>query len=295
MLFKRLGIVAILLWIAVVGQRESSAQKFLFLVGPAPCTQATKFLNTVSLSTAYQAAIITYICGRVTSGVFAKLDLWYAFQTQNATTALTNLILPGLYNGVATGAPTFTANSGYKGTEGSTIVYVDTAFNPTTAVSPNYTRNAGSIHAWVVTVPVTSTNAVIGAYSTTQQTSIFPRRTSDGLGYYRINDGASASAGVATPSALGFYSAVRTGASAQNGYKNAVDQGVTSVASGAVLNGTFHALGMNSIGGAGNAGSGATLSMVAIGGILNSSDVTDLCHATNVYLNAISGLALGTC
>lgn len=292
MLFKRIVIVATLLWFFCFGQQESSAQKFLFLIGGGVCAQANNYLNATTINSNHQGAITNYICGQVTSGVFALLDVWYLLQNDNASSALTNIINPGTFNGTAAGVPTFTADVGYTGVAASSTVHIDTGFNPTTAPTPHFTQNSASVHIWVV-AGSTEAHAAVGLFSTTQNTSILPRHTTNAA-FYRINDGSVASGGIATATPLGLYSAIRTGASAQKGYKNAVDQGVISVASGAQLNGTIYVLGAHGIG-TGSDGSSDTVAIYASGAALSAGQVASFCTASNVVLNVISGLSLGTC
>jgi hypothetical protein len=164
---------------------------------------------------------------------------------------------------------------------------------PPVNLHPQFFLICGNYDSVVYGWALTDAHAFVGLFSTTQNTSILPRHTS-GSAFYRINDGSTASGGIATASPVGFYSAIRTGASAQKGYKNAVDQNVVSVTSGAQLNGTIYILGAHGIG-TGSDGGGGTLAIYASGAALSPTQVSGFCTASNVVLNAISGLALGTC
>jgi hypothetical protein len=151
MQLRRLGVVAILFWIVVLGQRESGAQKFLFLVDGGVCPQANNYLNATNINSNHKGAITNYICSQKTSGVFDLFDVWYLFQNDNIAAALTNIVKPGTYNGTAVGLPAFVADSGYTGVAGSAAtVRVDTNFNPTTAPSPHFTQNSASVHVWAI-------------------------------------------------------------------------------------------------------------------------------------------------
>ncbi len=127
----------------------------------------------------------------------------------------------------------------------------------------------------------------IGSFDTgfTQDNQISPR-FSDGNAYFRINDGATASGGITTATAKGHYLANRSGASAQQGYKNAVDQGVVAVASGGPFNGNIFTLASNRNGTAGF-GSPVQLTMASIGGSMTSAQVTKFYNRLQTYMSAV--------
>lgn len=79
------------------------------------------------------------------SGVWPLLDALYVMAAADAQTAKLNWIT-GTYDLTAVAAPTFAADRGYTG-DGSSS-YLDTGFNPTTAPSPKFTQNSGSLILW---------------------------------------------------------------------------------------------------------------------------------------------------
>jgi hypothetical protein len=246
--------------------------------GPTPGTEALAFLaRTIGLDTPHTTMYINLINGLVADSVWAKLDALYFFATDTTTNALFNLKSATLYNASAHGSLTFTANQGYAGVDGSGTAYLDSAFNPSTA-GGNFQQNAAHVSAW------SNTNAQSGAggggaigiasTSSSNVTEIYPRYPTN-TAYFRINDG-TGSTGAANSSSIGFFVATRSGISTQNGYINAVDQGITSVASGALVNATIAMLGFNFNPAGHNSGSGLQYSAASIGGSLTPTDVTNL-------------------
>ncbi len=120
----------------------------------------------------------------VTAGVYSKLDALYVTKAEHSATALTNLIQAS-YGGTLAGAanPTFTADLGFTGTATG---YIDTGFNPTTAVSPKFTRNNACIFAWSMSQQTSLTGAIFGALSGGAWNYIYPRITA-GTADMRLN------------------------------------------------------------------------------------------------------------
>jgi len=236
--------------------------------------QATAFLTRTSgLDTKHTNMYINLINGLVSDGVWGKLDALYFLATQNSTTALLNLVSSS-FAITANGAPAFVADQGYTGVNNSTTVYLDTGFNPSTA-GGNFSQNSAHISFWSNTNPATGLTAMSVNATSGTQVNIFPR-FSDSKAYWRINDSnAALSAGVTVGTQIGYYVANRSGASTQNGFINAVDQGVVSVASGAVVNFNMTILGQN-ISGTHSGGYPGQCSVASIGGSLSSTDVTNL-------------------
>jgi hypothetical protein len=109
-----------------------------------PCPQFTSFLaRTSGLSTLYQGAYLSMICGLVSDGDMANLDGFYMYVT-NSTGSLQQNLVQNAYNLTLHGSCTFVAFGGYTG-DGSTC-YQDTGFNPATA-NGNYQLNSASFGA----------------------------------------------------------------------------------------------------------------------------------------------------
>ena len=245
------------------------------------CSQATTFLaRTSGLDSTHQGYYTTLICGLVTDGIWNKLDVLYVFATSSSSNALLNLISTS-YTATANGSPTFTAYAGFTGSNGSTTVNLDTGFTPSTA-GGNYTQNSASYSVWSA-ANTSSALSPMGVQSGSTS-DLFPRYSSDGNTYMRIND-SGASGGVATATANGQYIAVRSGASTQAGYKNGSSVGITSVASAALASTSFPILGEKISGVV--SGAAYQIAMASIGGAFTSTDATNFYNLERAYLTSV--------
>lgn len=218
-------------------------------------------------------------------GIWDKFDRLHLFDAENSQQALRDIRAAAL--ATANGSPTFTADRGYTGVANSTTVYIDSGFNPTSG-SPNYTQNSAHISMWSNT-NVQSSNGGCGIGMDVvagAQSNIFPK-FSDGNMYFRINDPfAGASGGIANANSLGHYLANRSGASAQQGYRNAVDQGVVAVTSAAITNGNFGILADRDGLGSYKLGDEHQNSGVSIGGSLTPGEVVVFYNALRIEKSA---------
>lgn len=240
---------------------------------------ANNFLaRTSGLDASHTNAYKALINGLVADGVWAKLDALYMFATDTSTNALLNLV-SATYNATATGAPTFTANSGYLGAAGK---YVDTNFNPTTAVAPKYIRNDASIFAWSNTA-AQKTGALMGQVGGAGNAEAIYSRFTDDKTYYIVN--ATVYSTATNTDGSGFYHATRTGASATVGYKNGVAAVTDTTASAAPSNVniaflTDQASAFTGTVMAGGIGSGMTAAQALL-----------LYNRVHTYLQTIAGIA----
>lgn len=228
------------------------------------------------------------IRGLILDGVWSKFDALYILAAPDTTTALLNLV-QNTFNLTANGSPTFTAYQGYVATEtASPTDYLDTGFVPSTA-GGNYTLNDAHYSYWSNTDnTATAAQWSIGTNITPGPPNAFARsiaKHTDGKAYLRINDNGE-SAGVATATSNGFYTAVRTGSSAQKGYKNASDLSITSVASGVLSSFSFFLLANNNAGTAAQ-GSNRQLSQASIGASLTQTQVTALYNRIGTFRTAV--------
>ena len=160
------------------------------------CAQSTTFLaRTTGLNTAHQTAYGNVICHLVndniitgnltgaTGGCGTLLDALYLMATQTAVAGALNLCGTS-YSLVPTGAPAFTVDGGWTGVEGSTTVFLNTQFQPSSATAPNYVLNSAHISDWSLTnnVQAAGTNDIpIGSYySGVHNTTITPNATTSG-------------------------------------------------------------------------------------------------------------------
>lgn len=103
---------------------------------------------TTAPTSSHKLAIDLLIYSLKQSGVWAKLDALYVLAAQDEQAANLNWVSTS-YGLTQTGTVAFTAYRGYtpNGTDG----YLDTAFNPTTASSPKFTRESAHMSGWHLT------------------------------------------------------------------------------------------------------------------------------------------------
>jgi len=267
--------------------------------GGGGCSQATTY-NGMLDSGQNSAAITTLICGLVTDGVFAKLDVLYIFAINSSANSLVNAVNPGTFNGTANGNVStgcagstncFSANNGWSGVDASTTIYIDTGFNPSTATSPQFTRNSSHVMAWPYTNAASgaSGGAAIGLVLGATNTSRVYPRYSDNNFYSDVNSATNATGASNNTATGGMYLVSRTGASSVDHYKITTNQGNTSEASAAVLNGNFAVLAQRVAGSTVNFGSALQLATVSIGSGLSSTDVSNLESRLCTYLTTVHG------
>lgn len=216
-------------------------------------------------------------------GVWQVLDRDWVFSTDNTTIAL--LDLKSRSTAIANGSPTFTAFQGYTGTDSSITVWINSNFNASTA-GGNYSQNSAHHSVWINTNSAsTASGGIAIGTGSTGQNHIIPKY-SDGNALYRINDAGAGSAGIANANSIGHYLANRSGSSAQQGYKNGVDQGVVAVASVAPHNGNY---GILAAANAGNPtfGDGHQNCGVTIGGSLTPDQVVGFYSARRALMTAL--------
>lgn len=221
------------------------------------------------------------------AGVWTKLDRLWLYAAENSQSAGRDIKAAAAFASV-NGSPTFTTNRGYTGTNASTTVFIDSGFNPSTA-GGQYTQNLAHISAWIVD---NAASSGVGGFAiglqdiATTVSNIIPKFT-DGNSYYRCNDAAPGSAGVANATSNAFFVASRTTNTQKDGYKNSADAGEGTANSAALTNGNFYILARNSVGTGANGGDGHQNAAVSIGGGLTSTDVTNFYNAMLTYMQAV--------
>jgi hypothetical protein len=246
-------------------------------LGPVPA-----FLQRTSgLDATHVSAYTALINGLVADNVWFKLDMLHIYATQDSTTALLNLVSTN-YGGVANGSPTFTADRGFTGTDTSNTIFIDTNFNPTTAVSPNFVQNSAHLSGWNLT-NAQDARPFMGVSSGSYNTDIFPLFT-DGKAYFFCNDNGGGIS-VANANGTGHYLANRSGSSATQGYKNGSSIVTGSPGSLAPINSNMTTISQHS--GAGHLGAGNQMAMASIGSSLSSTDATNFYNRLRTYMTAV--------
>jgi hypothetical protein len=221
------------------------------------------------------------------TGDLAHLDVLQIWDAIDTPTALTNLI-SSKYTGVVHGGMTFAANAGFTG-DGSTG-YIDTQFNPSTAVGAKYSLNSASMGLYS-TVAAPGAASVMGASdaATVSFSFVINYATNGSYNQYSscINDASFNMAGPALyGNSKGALAACRTGVAAEASYWDGslistASAGPTAVPTKTVLVGA-----LNDIGSIDNFGT-AQISAFFIGdGQLNIANVT---NAINAFLT-VDGL-----
>ncbi len=250
------------------------------------CAEATAFFaRAPGLDNAHAKAYDDLICGLVTDGVWSKFDVLHVYATQNQTIALLNLVSAN-YKGVGGFLPVFTVDRGFTGADGNHTIFVDTQFNPVTAVSPLFTRDDAHVSAWNV-INVDSTNPIIGLSDVPSLhiTTLYPEFTSSGT-LYCVNCNGTISP-VATADSTGFYLADRTSSTSLLGYKNGVNEFTDNANSSTPLvNGEIYVCSGNNITST-PSGSPYQTAMSSIGSSLTPTDVTNFYTRLRTYMTTV--------
>ncbi len=208
-----------------------------------------------------------------TTGVWAKLDMFYLLAAGDTQSAGINWKNPGQYTLTAYNSPTFTADRGYTGDLGT--MYLDT--NAPTNGLTYFTRNSAHMGYWQRTNDAVADNDM-GVYgiATTRIRNYNAGNAVAG----RLHD---ATSGIFTSaSGTGHTLINRSAAAARQFYHNAVSVGTDTVTS------TVDPSSNNmNILRADTSYSGNQISCAHAGGSLTSQNVTDLYNALNVYMTDI--------
>lgn len=196
-----------------------------------PTASALFSRMTVQPSSQRKALINDLIVAGKAKSFWAKLDALWVHAAHDAQAGRLNWIAD-IYNCVPVMAPVFTVDRGYMG-DGSSS-YLDTKFNPATAVNPNFKQSSGALGIRSNTNNV-GTGSLAGFYDTAANkgTTINPRATSsNNEAVYRVNQSSitTTSQGGSSPSAIGMFVANRWGSVDMRGGRN----GVPIVGGGAI-------------------------------------------------------------
>ncbi len=281
-------------------QFNSPSIAVLDSVGKSGCSQATTYIARTGLTgpdiNNYTQLICTLVRAGVITGTLAgaagcgsHLDVLYIFATVSTTEANRN-ICGTSFSATAVGAPTFSAYVGYTGTDTMTAVnYFDTGFNGSTAGGA-YAQNAAHVSAWSNTnAQAVNGGSLIGSgtmFGNNQVTYIFPK---DAAGNFnsQTNDNAAGPGAGANANSTGWYLGNRSGANANQQFKNGASFATPNTASGALVNLNTYVLAAN-FGGIAQDGAGYQLTMASIGGDLNTAGlVTPFYNALRSYMTAV--------
>lgn len=169
------------------------------------------------------------------ANVWSKLDAFYMLAAADTQSSLLNWVSTS-YNLTAVNSPAFVVDRGYTG-DGSTS-YLETSFNPTTAVGAKFTQNSASQGLWSLT---NLANAGASSFDMGNTSAQIDRQgVVAGQAVGRSNTGAGI---VIAPGAYpGDASWSRTASNVWEGYAQGIDAGGGTDASAAMTNASFRIL-----------------------------------------------------
>ena len=209
----------------------------------------------------------------VQAGIWDKLDAFYMLAAADAQSALLNWVSTS-YSLTAVSSPTFAADRGY--TSNGTSSYLDTGFNPTTAVSPKYLLDSAHLGSWLRN-DLTNLNY----FDIGNNGARFNARSSSAnalRGF--LNDATNGNFG-ANATSIGHFVLNRSAAGARQGYQNGSALGSDTQASTALSNSSILIL---------QVGSQFSLRQSAaahFGASLSAAEDLALYNALNTYLLAV--------
>jgi len=192
---------------------------------------------TVQPNNARKAAVDAFWTAYKAAGLSGKFEALYVLAAHDAQAARQNWIADA-YNLTPVNAPAFAIDRGYTGN--GTTSYLDSGFNPTTAVAPKFTQNDAHLGVWSLTnlANAGATSPEVGSFGNSQLGRNGATETIVG----RPNT----SSGVQIAPAASFPGHVmwtRSAASIWEGYSAGVDVGGGTTASAALSNSAFRVCG----------------------------------------------------
>lgn len=216
-----------------------------------------------------------------TAGVWAKLDALYLLAAADEQAGCRNWIADQ-YNVTPVLAPAFTADRGFQGDGVNS--YLRTGFVPSVAAG-KFALNSAHLGAWSLT-DNQSNGALIGArVSFVSKSSMIVPRDGSNLSYVAVNFAGAGSYTVAD--SLGHFVVNRSGAAAQEGYKDGAST-YTSGASAvdALTDLEVYGLALNQAGAAG-ARTNRRVAAMHIGGSLTAGEVASFRAALLAYMQGV--------
>jgi|SRR5215472_3303457 len=235
----------------------------------ASCSQSANFIARETTPT-NNVIIDAFICGGVSDGWWAKMDVVQIYQADNTTNALLNAV-GNFSNGIANGAPTFSAGVGYLAASNN-AQFIDTNFNPTTATcggSCNFTQNSKHISVCVPSITTIVGGILIGEFDGTNFIQIL--NNGSAVNFYDDNGTAPASDNASIGAA--FFMGTRTSSSAIRLDINGTQVATATPTSVALPNQTLYVMNRN---GSGGSFGTATFALATLGGALTGTDSTNL-------------------
>jgi len=203
------------------------------LVALAPADPATaNWMNTVvskggTVSTARQQQIDFLVKNLKADGVWPQLDRLWIFDAENAQQETTDLVVTASATNVGAG---FMANVGF--TSGASS-YVNSNFNPLSALAPNFTRNGASLGVWIAAAPSGGSGffagQLTGSGTNPWRIYIDVNDGQTGISWFGINDAnGTASTFKASTLPYGLFVVDRVGATNSQAWLNGIEMQFSS-------------------------------------------------------------------
>jgi hypothetical protein len=173
----------------------------------------------------------------------------------------------------------FTSYRGYNGFNNDGV-YINTAFNPVTATSPNYLQNSASIGIW--SNAVTAESSAQMSQGSSGRSWIYDNFASDGNFYARINN--ASTGGLTSPGTKGLFVADRSSSGSVVPYWDGSALTAQSGASSTPYSGAFI---IGSSVTSGFAGTVQTISEAHIGASLGTTLNLALYNRLRTYMTAV--------
>jgi hypothetical protein len=252
------------------------------------CSQSSAALAAMSgLTTPQKTDYDTMICGMVTDGTWAVLDVFYYFSTTSSANALINLVNPGTNTATNNGSPicVFAAFQGFTGD--ATQCYLDTTWAPSSG--PHTSLNSASAGACEYTT-VIDNGTMAGVYDVSGNiTLLVPHQASNFYG--SLNGGTFAST-PAAPEPGAFVISRNSSSSTIDVYQNGASYGTISQTSTAIPTGSsVYGLSYNLLGGA-TSFTANQMGHLFFGGGLTSTQVTQIYNRIST-MNTAMGAPMG--
>jgi len=231
-------------------------------------------------------------------GWFDKMDMVAIFgmglddpgyTTANDPHASRRNIIQDAYNPLTVNAPTFTTDRGYYNPGTS---YLNSQFNPATAVGAKFVRDSASMGYYSRTSRAAANTANMGTVLSQAEAAYAAMKssqTSGGAGIEALaNDKTSSKTGL-NVGTVGHFAFSRENANSKKAYFNGALAGEFAVASTGVAGGNIFILCQN-FGNAYNNGVQEEYSYAFVGGALTPDDVLNFTNDMDVYLSAVGAL-----
>lgn len=253
------------------GSAYDHASQALFAAMTTPPTTARKIL--------IDAAIVALKA----AGVWSLLDCLWMMAAADSQAALLNWVKPSAFTLTPVNSPAFTADRGYQGN--GTSSYLNTGFQPSTAVSPQYALNSAHASVWSLTNSAADVTD-LGVNGSTASIRIDIKRAANTI-LGRDNDATNMSAAVAD--SLGYFFIGRSTSAARRIRKATAQVIADTAASVSLPNNNVYICAINSAGVSANFSS-RQIASASLGGNLSDAQSDSLQGVLQTYLQAVGAV-----